>query len=350
MQRDPAASARARNKTERRQQQKKKESRNAPARGRPCSNKKRKKGTLGVCFSLFHIPPIGCRCVCARLFLLPLLLSLAHIGLGTRDHTESIGTSRTLDRTRGDNQNKERPQRDNTMAEAIDSALVTVATAMMTTAPGDIKQATHKATTPDSAGGVALGNTSDDPLLRENPNRFVLFPIRYPHIWEMYKKAEASFWPAEEVDLSGDMKHWERLADDERYFIKHVLAFFAASDGIVAENLAGRFMTEVQVPEARFFYGFQIAMENVHSVPPPHTHPPAISPRLTPKRPHPLLSDFKHRHGTRDFFPRYSSPCFFVCTCVVHVFCMCVPAGDLFALDRHLCQGPRRKGLSVSGH
>src|SRR3989344_884424 len=81
----------------------------------------------------------------------------------------------------------------------------------------------------------------------------------------MYKKAEASFWTAEEVDLSSDMKHWESLNNDERHFIKHVLAFFAASDGIVAENLAGRFMKEVQVPEARCFYGFQIAIENIHS-------------------------------------------------------------------------------------
>lgn len=104
-----------------------------------------------------------------------------------------------------------------------------------------------------------------EPLLEENPNRFVLFPIRHQRIWEMYKKAEASFWTAEEVDLSSDMKHWESLNNDERHFIKHVLAFFAASDGIVAENLAGRFMKEVQVPEARCFYGFQIAIENIHS-------------------------------------------------------------------------------------
>nr|UDO47550.1 ribonucleoside-diphosphate reductase small chain [Pandoravirus massiliensis] len=114
---------------------------------------------------------------------------------------------------------------------------------------------------------------SVEPLLRENPNRFVLFPISCPPIWEMYKKAEASFWPAEDVDLSGDMKHWDSLTGDERHFIKHVLAFFAASDGIVAENLAGRFMTEVQLPEARFFYGFQIAMENVHSVSRPTLFP-----------------------------------------------------------------------------
>lgn len=104
-----------------------------------------------------------------------------------------------------------------------------------------------------------------DPLLLENPNRWVMFPIKYPEIWEMYKKHEASFWTAEEIDLSQDNKDWEQLTDAERHFIKHVLAFFAASDGIVLENLAAQFSTEVQVPEARAFYGFQIAMENIHS-------------------------------------------------------------------------------------
>merc|ERR1711942_475771 len=104
-----------------------------------------------------------------------------------------------------------------------------------------------------------------EPLLMENPRRFVILPIQYGDIWQMYKKAEASFWTAEEVDLSKDVKDWENLKDDERYFISHVLAFFAASDGIVNENLVERFMKEVQVPEARCFYGFQIAMENIHS-------------------------------------------------------------------------------------
>ncbi|XP_026320157.1 ribonucleoside-diphosphate reductase subunit M2 [Hyposmocoma kahamanoa] len=104
-----------------------------------------------------------------------------------------------------------------------------------------------------------------EPLLRENPRRFVIFPIQYPDIWQMYKKAEASFWTAEEVDLSKDLVDWENLKDGERHFIKHVLAFFAASDGIVNENLVERFSQEVQVTEARCFYGFQIAMENVHS-------------------------------------------------------------------------------------
>ncbi|CAO2604953.1 Ribonucleoside-diphosphate reductase subunit M2 [Lemmus lemmus] len=108
-------------------------------------------------------------------------------------------------------------------------------------------------------------SVEDEPLLRENPRRFVVFPIEYHDIWQMYKKAEASFWTAEEVDLSKDIQHWEALKPDERHFISHVLAFFAASDGIVNENLVERFSQEVQVTEARCFYGFQIAMENIHS-------------------------------------------------------------------------------------
>ncbi|XP_075225839.1 ribonucleoside-diphosphate reductase subunit M2 isoform X2 [Lycorma delicatula] len=104
-----------------------------------------------------------------------------------------------------------------------------------------------------------------EPLLRENPRRFVIFPIEYHDIWLMYKKAEASFWTAEEVDLSKDFGDWEKLTNDEKTFISHVLAFFAASDGIVNENLVERFSQEVQITEARCFYGFQIAMENVHS-------------------------------------------------------------------------------------
>lgn len=105
----------------------------------------------------------------------------------------------------------------------------------------------------------------DEVLLKENKDRFVILPINYPAIWEMYKKHEASFWTAEEIDLSGDSKDWENLNDGERHFISHILAFFAASDGIVNENLAVNFMSEVQVPEARCFYGFQIMMENIHS-------------------------------------------------------------------------------------
>jgi ribonucleoside-diphosphate reductase beta chain len=102
-------------------------------------------------------------------------------------------------------------------------------------------------------------------LLRENKDRFVILPINYPRIWEMYKKHEASFWTAEEIDLSDDMKYWNAMNDGERHFISHILAFFAASDGIVNENLAVNFMSEVQLPEARCFYGFQIMMENIHS-------------------------------------------------------------------------------------
>jgi len=102
-------------------------------------------------------------------------------------------------------------------------------------------------------------------LLKENPQRFVLFPIQHDSIWEMYKKHEASFWTAEEIDLSNDAKDWETLNEGEQHFIKHVLAFFAASDGIVIENLGNRFLKDIQLPEARCFYGFQLAMENIHS-------------------------------------------------------------------------------------
>ena len=108
-------------------------------------------------------------------------------------------------------------------------------------------------------------NQENEVLLRENKDRFVILPINYPRIWEMYKKHEASFWTAEEIDLSDDLKHWENLNSGEKHFISHILAFFAASDGIVNENLAVNFMSEVQVPEARCFYGFQIMMENIHS-------------------------------------------------------------------------------------
>ncbi|MGI9542435.1 MAG: ribonucleoside-diphosphate reductase small subunit [Cyclobacteriaceae bacterium] len=105
----------------------------------------------------------------------------------------------------------------------------------------------------------------DEPILQENKNRFVLFPIEHNDIWEFYKKAEASFWTAEEIDLGQDLTDWENLNDGERHFITHVLAFFAASDGIVNENLAEHFVAEVQYTEAKFFYGFQIAIENIHS-------------------------------------------------------------------------------------
>ena len=102
-------------------------------------------------------------------------------------------------------------------------------------------------------------------ILAENKDRFVLYPITHHDIWEFYKKAEASFWTAEEIDLGQDLKDWKNLNDGERHFISHVLAFFAASDGIVNENLAEHFVSEVQYTEAKFFYGFQIAVENIHS-------------------------------------------------------------------------------------
>lgn len=106
----------------------------------------------------------------------------------------------------------------------------------------------------------------EEPILTENENRFVLFPIEHDDIWKFYKKSEASFWTAEEIDLEPDLHDWSnKLNDDERYFIKHVLAFFAASDGIVNENLAENFLSEVQYTEAKFFYGFQVMMENIHS-------------------------------------------------------------------------------------
>jgi ribonucleoside-diphosphate reductase beta chain len=105
----------------------------------------------------------------------------------------------------------------------------------------------------------------EEPLLKENKNRFVLFPIKHDDIWAMYKQEEASFWTAEEIDLSQDLIDWANLNDGERHFISHVLAFFAASDGIVNENLAVNFLEKVQIPEAKCFYGFQIMMENIHS-------------------------------------------------------------------------------------
>ena len=118
-----------------------------------------------------------------------------------------------------------------------------------------------------SIDAVLPENTAvTEPILEDNPNRFVLFPIQHDDIWAFYKKSEASFWTAEEIDLAADLVDWsEKLNDDERYFIKHILAFFAASDGIVNENLAENFVAEVQYTEAKFFYGFQIMMENIHS-------------------------------------------------------------------------------------
>lgn len=113
---------------------------------------------------------------------------------------------------------------------------------------------------------MAETNRLPEPILEDNPNRFVLFPIVHDDIWAFYKKSEASFWTAEEIDLHQDLTDWNtKLTNDEQYFIKHILAFFAASDGIVNENLAENFVNEVQYSEAKFFYGFQIMMENIHS-------------------------------------------------------------------------------------
>ncbi len=105
----------------------------------------------------------------------------------------------------------------------------------------------------------------NEPLLDKSNDRFVLLPIKYNDIWEMYKKSMASFWTAEEIDLYQDLEDWKKLTDDEKHYIKHILAFFSASDGIVNENLCLRFYNDVQIPEARCFYGFQIAMENIHA-------------------------------------------------------------------------------------
>jgi ribonucleoside-diphosphate reductase subunit M2 len=111
-----------------------------------------------------------------------------------------------------------------------------------------------------------MNKNNGEPILQEDVKRYVMFPIQYNDIWDMYKKQEDLFWRAQEVDLSKDMSHWELLNHDEKYFISMILAFFAASDGIVLENLGKRFMDEVQVSEIRAFYGLQIAMENIHSI------------------------------------------------------------------------------------
>jgi ribonucleoside-diphosphate reductase beta chain len=108
--------------------------------------------------------------------------------------------------------------------------------------------------------------TMSEPMLDDANKRYTLFPIKHPKVWEMYKKAESSFWKVEEVDLSSDLVDWQKLTDNERHFIKHVLAFFAASDGIVNENLVENMLKKVVWPEAKCFYGFQVAMENIHSL------------------------------------------------------------------------------------
>lgn len=110
-----------------------------------------------------------------------------------------------------------------------------------------------------------MSKSISEPLLTPDDKRFVMFPIKYQDVWEMYQKSVDSFWRPEEIDLTKDLNHWETLSDDERHFVSMILSFFAASDGIVLENLAIRFMNDVQISEARAFYGFQIAMENIHS-------------------------------------------------------------------------------------
>jgi ribonucleotide reductase beta subunit family protein with ferritin-like domain len=112
---------------------------------------------------------------------------------------------------------------------------------------------------------INKSNDTDEPLLTPNMKRFVLFPIEYHDIYQLYKKAESAFWTANEIDLSKDMNDWEKLNKDEKYFIKNIIGFFAGSDGIIMENLAGRFMNEIQIPEARAFYSYQIFNESVHS-------------------------------------------------------------------------------------
>lgn len=106
--------------------------------------------------------------------------------------------------------------------------------------------------------------SNDEPILQENTDRFVMFPIDHSDLWDFYKQAQSSFWIAEEIDLKDDLDHWPKLGKDEQHFIKMILAFFAATDGIVNENLVERFMNEVQISEARAFYAFQIAIETIH--------------------------------------------------------------------------------------
>jgi len=161
------------------------------------------------------------------------------------------------------------------MEQTISQPLITTssrstsqkAKAMQSPARGPRKQSVGKE---DELPPLALDKDSSvivekEPLLDPNEDRFVIFPIRYPDIWSKYKQHMAVFWTPEEIDLSKDMKDWEKLNDGERHFVKHILGFFAGSDGIVMENLATRFTREVQIPEAKFFYGCQNLLEAVHS-------------------------------------------------------------------------------------
>jgi len=140
---------------------------------------------------------------------------------------------------------------------------LTMAETIITQPPKKLDQLKNIAESEISARYIEL--EKEDPLLKENSRRYVMFPLQYPEIWNFYKQHVASFWTAEEIDLSQDDRDWEGMSEKEKLFIKHILAFFAASDGIVNENLAQRFTCEIQVPEARAFYGFQSAMENIHS-------------------------------------------------------------------------------------
>lgn len=115
-------------------------------------------------------------------------------------------------------------------------------------------------------GQAKASSVANDPLLNPTNDRFTMFPIKYPKLWNMFKESESLFWTAEEIDLSGDLNHWKnKLNDNERHFVKHILAFFAASDGIVNENLAVRFYNDVQSAEARAFYSMQMLIETIHS-------------------------------------------------------------------------------------
>ncbi|KAJ3229983.1 Ribonucleotide-diphosphate reductase (RNR), small subunit [Chytriomyces hyalinus] len=135
----------------------------------------------------------------------------------------------------------------------------------ITAIPNTVTESASGMLTPKYEQKVDKFAPETEPILTKSSRRFVLFPIKYHEVWQMYKKAEASFWTVEEVDLSKDAADWEKLSDDEKYFVSHVLAFFAASDGIVNENLVERFSNDIQIPEARCFYGFQIMIENIHS-------------------------------------------------------------------------------------
>ena len=159
----------------------------------------------------------------------------------------------------------------------------------------------------DDGLNIDLTKEHVEPMLQENLDRFVLFPIEHDDIWAMYKQEQASFWTAEEIDLAEDLKDWKNLNKDEKHFIKHILAFFAASDGIVNENLVMNFSNEVCWPEARAFYGFQIMMENIHARPTPCSSTPTSKTRrkrITSSRP---LRPY-HRCKRRGLGPQVALP------------------------------------------